>query len=94
MPPPLRPCIQPGCGAMARDGRCPLHRRNRNLARDLLDQIARRDRYVCCICGGSVDMGLRGTAAKERPSLHHLRGTSDAPENLGLAHFDCNSAYG
>lgn len=94
--PPMaaKPCVHPTCPNLTTTGRCVNHPRDRNLARDTLDLVARRDKYRCVLCGGGVDMNLRGTQAKNRPSVHHLNGTEDRLDNLALTHLDCNAAYG
>ena len=53
-------------------------------------EVARRDRYVCYLCGLWVE--------PEDRTLDHLvplvMGGADAPWNLHLAHRGCNSAKG
>jgi hypothetical protein len=89
-----RLCLQPGCGALTDDGRCSIHKRNKSLAREMLDFIYARDRGVCGLCGESVPWGLRGTRQPRSPSIHHVAGTSDHESNLVLACLVCNQEAG
>ena len=89
----LRICLESYCNTLSHEGRCPAHRgRNRNLARDHLDQIALRDRWICQLCHQPVNK-QRGVHPGA-PSLHHVNGdiSNNTPGNLALTHFSCNAA--
>jgi len=86
-----RPCL--ACGTPAAGSYCPSHRRDRNLARGLLELVAGRDGWICQLCGEPVSR-IRDRSPLS-PSLDHViplaRGGSDAMPNLRLAHVACNS---
>jgi len=58
-----------------------------------LQQLAQRDKFLCGICKGSVDMSLCFPHPAS-PSTDHIvpraGGGTDDPINLQLAHFHCN----
>lgn len=58
-----------------------------------LHQIAKRDDKRCHLCGKKVDMRLSGMRPNG-PSIDHLvplsDGGDDSPENVALAHRQCN----
>ncbi len=58
-----------------------------------VDHLAARDGTDCALCGEAVDMSA-GPTDPARPSVDHKwprsRGGTDDPENLQLAHLDCN----
>jgi hypothetical protein len=86
-----RPCIQPDCPTLTPVGRCPLHARNPNLARDRLDQVGTLNNWTCTLCGEPAPRHHRGTNHPHAPTIHHLADTSDTPPNLTLAHSICNT---
>ena len=63
-------------------------------ARRLL-AVARRDRWICWLCGERVDPRASG---KRRATRDHViprsKGGPDALSNLRLAHYSCNSRRG
>jgi len=85
-----RPCLV--CGTPAPGSYCPSHARNRNLARDLLDQVASRDGWICQLCGQPVSR-IRDRSPLS-PTLDHVKplaeGGTNATSNLRLAHNACN----
>lgn len=88
----MRPCIQPGCGNLTTQSRCPTHtiRRNPQLAKTHLDRIYLRDNTTCHLCGQHVP--------RHQATLDHLTrladGGTDREDNLALAHRACNSRKG
>ena len=89
----LRICLESYCNNLSHEIRCEQHRkRNKNLARDMLHQIAARDRWVCQICLRPVEK-KRGHHSGA-PSIDHVNGdiSNDRPSNLQLAHIGCNAS--
>lgn len=62
-----------------------------------LEEIAERDEFLCGICAGPVDMGLR-CPDRQAPTIDHVvpivAGGDDTLANVQLAHFGCNSRKG
>lgn len=58
-----------------------------------LSQIAARDNFLCGICGNPVNMTAE-CPDPYSPTRDHIvpisRGGQDTPENVQLAHFECN----
>lgn len=59
--------------------------------------VFERDGWICGLCGGPVDRGLRAPHP-ESPSLDHVlpitAGGEHSYQNVQLAHFGCNSRKG
>jgi 5-methylcytosine-specific restriction endonuclease McrA len=57
-------------------------------------EIAKRDGYVCGLCGRMVPMKL-WVPDSDAPTIDHIlpiaRGGQDTLDNVQLAHFLCNS---
>ncbi len=62
-----------------------------------LVEIAERDRKICALCHGPVDMSL-AVPHRQAPTVDHIvplsEGGDDTPANVQLAHFTCNSSKG
>ena len=56
-----------------------------------------RDNGVCCICFDIIDLDLPARHVMSFTIQHHIplsKGGADAPDNLGIAHYSCNSRVG
>lgn len=90
-------CCSPECTLEAKRERYRRKNRARRLKRKpgtyTLHQIAERDGKRCHLCGRKVDMRLSGMRP-DGPSIDHLiplsAGGGDTPENVALAHRQCN----
>ena len=69
----------------------------------LFDDLWQKQHGLCAICGEPMPKGRFDTPhatvwKKKRPTFDHIRprkkGGSDAPENLQLAHAECNRTKG
>lgn len=63
---------------------------------DRLD-IYERDKGVCCICLELIDLTKPSRHPESFTIQHHIplsQGGADAPDNLGIAHYSCNSSVG
>ena len=67
-------------------------------AQRLLDWCITNRPHICGVCHRPIDVRLRGTRDRMRPSVGHViprsRGGSDDVENLRLDHLSCNSSIG
>lgn len=67
-------------------------------AQRMLDYLLSTRPHICVRCRLPIDVRLRGTRHRMRPSVEHLRprslGGQDTEDNLALAHLSCNSARG
>jgi len=95
---PLKSCNV--CGVRSTTRLCPTHRRtrDRNLARDVLARVYRRDGGICQVCHTmTAPLNQRGRH-RNAPSVGHVtavsHGGSDNLANLRLEHYGCNSAAG
>lgn len=62
-----------------------------------IDQLGDRDRWVCHLCRRRVGRSFRAPHPRSATFDHLIPiadGGTDAPENLRLAHFGCNSRRG
>ncbi len=60
-------------------------------------EIYNRDGGICCICLEWVDLTISAREPKSFTIQHHVsirNGGADAPDNLGIAHYSCNSSIG
>lgn len=88
---PLRPCVEPGCGAVVKSGACPQHQmrtgstygRQYRKQRQGVLKIAQ----VCAICGNPP-------TADDPFETDHIvpivRGGIDKSDNLRATHRSCN----
>jgi 5-methylcytosine-specific restriction protein A len=82
---PVRRCLEPGCGQLSKQSRCPKHRKQHEQERRggltgwewsaIKKRIKRRDGYRCTECGSSIDLEVDHEVALEEG------GTND-DENL------------
>lgn len=59
--------------------------------------IFNRDKGICCICKEFINLALPPRHLFSFTIQHHIplsKGGADAPDNLGIAHYSCNSRIG
>lgn len=60
-------------------------------------EIYERDKGICCVCLEWVDLSIPARDPMSFTIQHHIsirNGGADAPDNVGVAHYSCNSSIG
>lgn len=60
-------------------------------------EIYQKNKGICCVCSRFIGLELPPRHPQSFTIQHHIplsRGGADAPDNLGIAHYSCNSRVG